>query len=91
MKMPVPDPENAFFLSKWFQEVILGIIVIFTFVLKFIGNKLGGDKTLYATKTELAACSLAVGGKIDLVEERATRIEAKLDKIDERIDNHMDK
>ena len=89
--MPVPDPDSTFFLSKWAQEVILGAIVIFTFVLKFIGNKLGGDKTLYATKTELAACSLAVGGKIDLVEERAGRIELKIDTLNERIDNHLDK
>jgi len=83
MKMHAPDGDNIIFLSRWAQELVMGLVVVLVAVVRFIGVRLGGDKKLYATAQQLQSCA-------NSMESALSRLEKKMDKFDEKMERYME-
>ena len=70
--MQPPEHEHVLLVSKWSQEIIMGLIFILLTMSRFIGKRMGGKQVEYATVDQLAICSIDVSSKIDKLEENTS-------------------
>lgn len=88
--MPPNDPESINFAIKFLEglrntpeEVLLGVVICFTWLLKRLG-KVTGRESPYVTKDEMTSHKSEI---MEHVDNRTDRLEDAMENMTKRIDN----